>query len=548
MGYIQKALATSLRPIQRSPEFTRIDQLPRRLAPDVREGWADQYALPGGKHRDQQAQSLWELSQCGGLLCDMALGSGKTLVLLQAGVVLKAKSVVLLVPASLKAKTQRDLIQYGRDFKVPDKVHIVTYESLSLAKNQNILEDLCPDLICGDEAHKIARHQSTRTKRLRKHHRRYAPHTVWASGTLITRSIKDAAPLASMALGAQSPYPRDYQTLDPWSYAVDDGVLFDAEPGVLTEWCQPGESTREGLRRRVRDTRGVVGGEATGESACAASLVFLEAKVKVPKAMTEHLKALESKWVLPDGTLLDDPLSTSRAREQLSLGYYLRWIWPRGESEELRQEWFSARRDWNTAVYQKLKGRGRLDSPYLCYQAAASGEWAESSFPAWAAIKDQCKPLTECVWVSDFAIQAAAKWARAHKGIVWVDSPDFGVRVADLAGVNYYGGGGASDPEAEDGSRSCVVSIRAHSDGLNLQKAYGTMLYTSIPRTAKVFDQSIGRAHRPGQPRDEVHVYLYQHSPGLKEALADARSNAKFVKDISARESKLLIGTWVVSS
>ncbi len=545
-SYIEKALATSLRPIQRSDEFKRIDQLPRRLKPDVPEGWASQFSL-GGVHRSQQAQSLWELSQCGGLLCDMALGSGKTLVLLQAGVVLKAKSVVLLVPASLKAKTERDIKHYGRDFKLPAKVHIVTYESLSLPKNQSLLEDLCPDLICGDEAHKVARHQSTRTKRLRKHHRRYAPHTVWASGTLITRSIKDAAPLASMALGYGSPYPRDYQTLDHWSYAVDDGVLFDAEPGVLAEWCQPGEHVREGLRRRVRDTRGVVGGVATGESACAASLTFLETKVTVPKDIKAHLKALETKWVLPDGTQLEDPLSKARAEDQLALGYYLRWTWPRGESEDLRSEWFQARAAWNTAVYQKLKGRGRLDSPYVCYQAAAAGEWAEPSWAPWAEIKDLCKPETECVWVSDFAVQAAAKWAQHHKGIVWVDSPDFGARVAELAGVTYYGGGGDSDPEAEDGSRSCVVSLRAHNSGLNLQKAYGTMLYTAIPRTAKVFDQSIGRIHRPGQPRDEVTAHLFQHSPGLKEALVDARANADFLNQIQGVESKLRLGTWVVT-
>ena len=546
MGYIQKALATSLQPIQWSPEFTRISNLPRRLAPDVPEGWAARYAL-GGVHRPQQAQSLYELSQCGGLLCDMALGSGKTLVLLQAGIILGAENVVLLVPASLKAKTLRDILHYQQSFKLPSCIKVLTYEALSLAKNATLLEDLRPDLICGDEAHKIARHQSTRTKRLRKYHKRGSPKTVWASGTLITRSIKDAAPLASMALGAGSPYPRDYSTLDHWSYAVDDGVLFDAEPGVLSEWCQPGEHVREGLRRRVRDTRGVVGGEATGESACAASLVFLEAKVKVPKDVKTHLGTLEAKWMLPDGTLLEDPLSTSRAREQLALGYYLRWTWPRGESEDLRREWFSARRDWNTAVYQKLKGRGRLDSPYLCYQAAASGEWAEPSFGAWAAIKDQCKPETECVWVSDFAVQAAAKWAQAHKGIVWVDSPDFGALVAERAGVEYYGGGGSSDPEAEDGSRSCVVSIRAHNSGLNLQKAYGTMLYTAIPRTAKTFDQATGRCHRPGQPRDEVLVYLYQHSAGLKEALADARENAEFLKQLTGAESKLRIGTWAVS-
>ncbi len=501
------------------------------------------------RHRETQAQALYELSQCGGLLCDMSVGTGKSLIALQAGVVLGSTRVVLLVPSSLKKKTERDIAFYGAHFRLPPSVVIVTYESLSLTKHRSLLDTLAPDLIVGDEAHKVARGQSTRTKRLRAYRRR-APHCrfVWLSGTLITRSIKDVAPLSSFALGPGSPYPRDYSTLDAWSYAVDDGVLFEAEPGVLEEFCNSGEHVREGLKRRVRETLGVVGGVASGESACPASLTFHEVALSPPKLVTSALAGIHAKWNLPDGAPLEDPLSVHRALEQVASGYYLHWTWPRGESAVLRRQWLNARSAWNTAVYHKLKSKGRLDSPHLCYLAAESGEWPEPAWVPWAAIRKQCKPVTEAVWISDFLVRAVAKWAHTHRGIVWVDSPDLGARLAEVTGLSYYGGGPESDPEQEDGSRSCILSINAHSDGLNLQRAYGEALYTCVPRVAKQWDQSVGRIARSGQPRDEVSIYIYLHTPELREALNEARQNADFLEQIQGSESVLRLGTWLLSN
>lgn len=556
MDYVQRARVAASHPVRDSAEFRRIDALPRRLNSDVPEGWGAELRKPTGTLtlRPLQLQALWELSQCGGLLGDMPIGSGKTLVTLLAGTVLKAERPLLLVPSSLVPKTRLDIAYYGAHFRLP-ALEVVSYEALSLAKNAGLLASLRPDLICGDEAHAIAKSSSARSKVLRLYARRQPEcKYVWLSGTLITRSIKDCAGLSSMALRSGSPYPRDYHTIEAWSWAVDDGVLFEAEPGVLEEWCQPGEHVRDGLRRRVRETRGVVGGSG-GEETCPASLTFQNVRIALPKLVTRALTDLRTKWELPGGEELDDPLSQHRAVEQLACGYYLRWTWPRGEPEALQLAWRRARAAWNTAVYHKLKHASEgMTSPLLLYRAAASGRWAEVSWAPWAELRGQCRPRTEAVWVDNFLVDAAAKWAAKHHGIVWVDGPEFGARLAAESGLVYYGGGaGAAEALAAlersgPGTPSIIVSINAHRDGLNLQGPYGEALYTCIPRMAKVWQQSLGRIHRPGQQRDQVDIYLVQHTPELQDALQDARRNADFIYQIQGSDGLLRRGTWLVTS
>lgn len=552
VSYVQHARQIAQYPVRDSLEFRRIDQLPRRLVPDVPVDWADSLRRPGGtlRLRATQAQALCELAQVGGLLADMPVGSGKTLVLLLAGVVLGAKRIVLLVPSSLKAKTEADITYYGAHFVLPDALHVLSYEALSQAKNTRLLATLNPDLICGDEAHRIARTSSARFKVL-KLFRASRPDCryVWASGTLITRSIKDCAGLSNYALGPKSPYPRDYRTLEEWSAAVDDGVLFRSDPGVLERWYEPGESTRDGLRRRVRETLGVVGGSATDQ--CTASLIFRDAKVKVPKALMRVLKDLRTKWELPGGEELEDPLSVHRALQDLACGYYLRWTWPRGEAPELQRAWLTARAAWNRAVYQALKGRPKqgMTSPLLLYQAAADGRWDCVDWAPWAAIRKQCRPKSEVVWISDFMVDAVAKWTKTHNGIVWVNGPALGACITEVTGLPYYGGGGEAQGKlllSETGSRAIIVSINAHRDGLNLQGPFGEAYYTCVPTTSTPWTQSLGRIHRPGQERDEVSIYISQHTPELREALIAARDNADFIYEIQGSEGLLRRGTWLV--
>jgi hypothetical protein len=540
--YVERARDAAGRPVRTSPEFRRIDALPRRLAIEVPEGWGDRFRKPGGtlELRPVQAQALYELATLRRLMAPIPVGGGKELVSLLAAVALGCKSVAILVPHALRKQLlERDIPFYGAHFHLPEHIHVVSYSTLSSKAGAGVLDALSPppEVVVLNEAHCVGG-RSARTRRWRRWRK---PHpdvvVVPMSGTFVVRSIKEAAPLANDALGAFSPYPRDWSTLDAWSWALDDGVLFEGEPGVLANWCAPGETVKEAWRRRVYETPGVVGGTP---AECPASLYIHPLKPKVPPAIKAALARLESHWALPDGTPLESPLAKYQAETTLSNGYYLRRTWPRGEPAELRARWLDALKEWNAEVRAVLArgGRAGLDSPGLLEDAAARGAWKSQTYARWAEVKGRCRPSSEAVWVDDFLVGEASKWALKHRGLVWVDGPDLGLRIADTTGLPYYGGDGA-DPGEEDGSRSVILTINAYQEGLNLQKAYGEALYTCVPKTSKVWEQSMGRIHRPGQPRTEVNIYVYVHVMNLDAPL----SNARHVQQIDRVTPKLLLAT-----
>jgi hypothetical protein len=523
--YVEHAKEAAGRPVRASPEFRRIDALPRRLAVEVPEGWGDRFRKPGGTLtlRPVQAQALFELQTLRRLMAPIPVGGGKELVSLLAAVALGLKSVAILVPHALRKQLlERDIPHYGAHFFLPEHIHVVSYSTLSSKAGAGVLDTLSPlpEVVVLNEAHCVGG-RSARTRRWRRWRKAHPKVVVVPmSGTFEVRSIKEAAPLAEDALGAYSPYPRDWSTLDAWSWALDDGVLFEGEPGVLETWCRPGESVKAAWGRRVSETPGVVGGVA---ASCPASLYFHHLKPKVPPAIKAALARLESHWELPDGSPLDSPLAKHQAETTLSNGYYLRRTWPREEPTDLRARWSDALKEWNAEVRAVLArgGRAGFDSPGLLEDAARRGDWASSTYARWAEVKGTCKPSSEAVWVDDFLVGEASKWALKHRGLVWVDGPDLGLRIADTTGLPYYGGGGA-DPSGETGHRSIVLSINAYQEGLNLQKAYGEALYCCVPLTSKVWEQSVGRIHRPGQPRTEVNIYIYVHVVKLDAALGNA--------------------------
>ncbi|NVJ09626.1 hypothetical protein HUW63_30935 [Myxococcus sp. AM001] len=80
-------------------------------------------------------------------------------------------------------------------------------------------------------------------------------------------------------------------------------------------------------------------------------------------------------------------------------------------------------------------------------------------------------------------------------GIVWVERPEIGQRIAKVAGVPFYGGG----PEAsatiirESGRRSIVASLRAHGTGKNLTM-FSRTLFVNPPADGAAWEQAIAGA------------------------------------------------------
>jgi hypothetical protein len=557
-----------------SRELDRICALPRRRitnGEELAKKWTELLRRPGGTMwlNDVQGIACEEAHTVGGLLGLIGVGKGKTLISLLLGTVWAAGVVVLLVPPKLKTKLfDLEYPVLSKHFRIPNLVghpvqytdtkavlHVVAYSELSSVKRADVLERIRPDAVICDEGHSLRHATAARTKRFKRFYknaksRGYRVKTAVLSGSLTSGSIRDYAHLADVTLGDGSPLPRDWSTLQEWSFALDASD-FPAPDGELRRLCElvvdpPVVGARAGFARRLSETPGVV---VTTSNSPGMSLVFDRKGLKTPPAVNAALEKLRREWVRPDGMPLGEAIEVYAAARQLSCGFYYRTIYPRNEPLALRREWLDAKRAYfaeaRVRLNQSVQGQ---DSYLLLWNAAEAGRWKAKHFAAWKAIKDQVEPDTETVWIDKFAVNAAIEWALERPGIVWVESE--AVRAAEeigaQAGLPVFAGGeeDAARLHKEDGSRSIVCSINAFSEGENLQ-CFDRNLILTPPSSAKLLEQAIGRTHRQGQKSDEVTVDFCLHTPELVKALKDAREKARVIQETTLNEQKLNIGTWL---
>jgi hypothetical protein len=497
-------------------------------------------------------------------------GKGPTTMMLPM-VIPGVKVAVLLIPANMRDAFEREWEKFSVHFRLPrrpsdrwyavgdDKplLHVITYSELSSPKSSDLLKKLRPDLIIADEAHNLRNRGAARVRRfLRYMHEarsKYAP----LSGTMENRSPMEAGHQYELALGEGSPYPLHYPTLEHWSEAVSSrGVPCD--PGVLMEFCELGENVREGLRRRVTHSPGVV---STSESQFGGSLIIRRAEgIKVPELIQKMLEEVRSTTTRPDGEELVDEMASVMCRRQLGAGGYSYWAFPHGEPPELIDEWFERRKEWCRELRDVLKlNREHMDSPLLCENAAirhqrkGRGEtidptlpsWPSVTYPGWAEIRDRVYHETRWKWVSDFLVDYAAEWMADNKGIVWVETPELGHRIARKTKLPYYGQGKAASKLIldEKGDRSIVASSISHSTGKQLTM-WSRMLVLQSPSSGTTWEQLIGREHRPGQEADEVVVDVALHTDEYESAFAQARLDAEYQYQTKGAEQKLLLATY----
>lgn len=504
-----------------------------------------------------QSAALVEAEKAWGLFGAMGVGSGKSLVSLLLTDVFDAKKSVLLVPSSLKNQLMtRDFADYGRHFKLPlNRITVVSYDELSIATGAFVLDRVEPDLIIADEVHNIARIASARTKRFIRYMQSH-PSTRFCgmSGTITRRSLRDFSHLCEIALRGNSPLPYRWSDLQEWSDALDP--IRDPIPiGALKVFIDPKDprigrgpdeerqAAREGFRKRLTETTGVV---ATSESWEGASLVIKALRPAVPKSVQQAIDTLFKTWEV-GGEEIEDKMRLVEIARQLAVGFYYKWLWPNDKPD---REWLDARAVWHKAVRLILqRSRAGLDSPLLVTRAVVNGTIDDSgtvqAWEAWKLVKDRPAPPVEPVWIDDFAIQAALAWGKAspEPAIIWYSHNAVGDALSD-GGYRVYGSGadaGEADPTRE---KIIVCSIRAQGTGKNLQR-YARALVVEPPASGATTEQLLGRLHRPGQLADEVNFEYFMHTPELEEAPLRAVADALYVQQTQGQRQKLLVARRV---
>ena len=540
---------------QHGTELDRIVNLPM-LDPDWKSpDLSPEFRRPGGMQtlRPIQSKALAFARHFRGLLAPIGVGHGKTLTCALLPRALEAKRPVLLIPPSMRADLAVQWAEYAKHWRLPTNLEILTYEILSQPESTALLTRLRPDLIICDEAHKLSDPKSVRTRRfLRYMHENPEVMFCALSGSFTNRSVRDYAHLAACALNTSSPLPRKWGELEQWAKALDvvrstiGFGLDDMSPeeakakrakarSGLDRLCSAFDTDdpREAYQRRLRSCPGVV---STTDSGVDVRIEIHKRKFPVPAVAKAWLDYLESHWTTPDGEELEDALAFVRVQRQIACGFYYRWIWPNNVPD---QPWLDARAQWHKALraYLPTSHEGR-DSPMLAALACENRPHTVpadllAGWQAWKAQKEKPEPPKETVWLDPFVVYDAVAWAKAQPEpvLIWYEHTAVGQAIAAVGGYLFADVG----PEADQTlammrePRTIVLSIDAHGTGKNLQ-LWRKQLVTTPPANGRIWEQLIGRTHRPGQKAETVEVHVNTHVPCFADSVRNAKLDAEYIE------------------
>lgn len=532
-------------PVRRGPtnslEFRRIEALPRRRWEDAEDledlitGLTELIKTPQGSMElfGLQASAIREIHDQGGMFGPIGVGEGKALVTLLAPLVCKVKRPLLLVPAQLRDQTVRKVIpEMSKHFQMHENLRVVGYSELGLLKNEKLIEEFDPDMILSDECHFLKNPKAGCTKRVDRH-MTAKPETIFValSGTAAKHSIMDYWQIVKWCLGEENmPLPNGFYEVQQWADALDARVKKQAKrkPGAIVKFCKAGENPRQGYRRRLTETPGVI---ATAESELGVSLRVSGRKAKMPKDLSDVIEKMRRDWVTPSGEIIMEAAELWRHTRSLVCGFYYKW------DPAPPKAWLRARKEWGQYVTHRLRhNRLGLDTELQVWNECESGERKAPEWFVWSDWKAKFKENSVPVWLDDYLVRACSEWLDKNEGICWVEQIAFGQALAKHSGYKYFGAGAN---EIVDATGPIIASIAAHGTGKNLQH-YNKALVSCPPPSGDTWEQLLGREHRNGQLADLVHYEVFQHSPHFVEAMRKAVIDATFLADGLTKTQRLL--------
>lgn len=552
-----------LKPVHESAEYLRIKRLPSKgdITLD-HEAIAAAIHKTGGKMKawPEQLQALTEASNMHGLFAPLGVGAGKTLVCWLLPTVLNAPNAVYLTEAKNipDAKIERE--KYAPHFNIRDDIELKSYDWVSNMKNGLYLPTRQPSLIIADEGHALRNTDAVRTRRFLDYMYKH-PEVMFCvlSGTITKRSLKDYGHLADLALKRGSFMPNTYNITTEWAEALDATSRLGPPrpPGALLRLMPDpnddgSKQTRARLqfRRRMVQSLGVVASE---ESALGSPLEIRKLELSMSAGVNKALHNLDKVWERPDGWEIVDILDKARILRQVQLGGFYRWKDPTPEQLELLRLRADMAREVNKYL-KTHKRRADMDSPGLIVEHVrrtrneklhVNTEFVtvHQVVNAYDSMADKVDlPETEWVWIDRELVNQIVTWCLRRKTAVWTNVVEFGKELARQLGVPYYGRGEAAILGIlhETGRRSVVASIQAHGEGRNLPMWSDALVLAGIP-TGEVWEQLIGRHHRPGQLADKVTV----HVPDFYwDDLQAAKKDARYIQETLGNQQKLLMARY----
>ena len=513
--------------------------------------------------RPIQSEALAALRANGGGFFPIGVGHGKSLIGLLAGRVLGCDLTVLLTPASTVATLRNTYAETRAHFRMSE-VRVRSYEMFSSPQGARLLFDLIENrdpsrvvVVC-DEAHRLKATSSVRTRRLIRYVQAHPQiRFVAMSGTMTAKGLEDFKHLAELCLRHNTPVPTDRRHFGIWQACIDVGGRpnRDAWKVISPLWNKyapdeksPFQVTGEHRRRRIREAfqarlRSAPGVVASKAGSLGCSLRIVGRSFPLSDKVQKLLDVLEEDGELPNGEIAVDDIAVWRAHRQLSQGFFLRWEWPNDEPD---LAWLDARRLWNQCLRREIETREEegYDSGFLV-SSRIEREVAEGTprhrqihkaWIGWAKQKHKPVPPTVPVWIDTALIRNAVHWLSTQKepAMLWYEHQTVG-DVIEAQGVQVYRAG---DEPPNDG-RPCAMSIAAHGIGKNLQ-SWCRQLILCPPSSGHVWEQLLGRTHRPGQEADEVNVEVYAHTPLFLGALRQAITDAEYIETSTGNAQKIL--------
>lgn len=506
--------------------------------------------------RRVQALALHDAGICGGAFCPIGVGEGKTLITLLVSYILDAVKPLLLLPAGLIEKTNRDRERLAPHWLIPNNVRLFSYEALGRKQYAGELETYAPDLIIGDEIQRLKNPDAAVTRRVTRYMDAH-PDTkfVALSGTIMDRSLLEFGHILRWCLKDNAPIPKNENDLAEWALALDEKVdeFRRMDPGALLELAGDADPdaneitrARRGFQRRLVETPGVVATTGGADSAAHCSIYVRDIQYKMEPITDAHLERLRAEMKTPDEDWDVTPVDVWRHARELVLGYHQIWD-PRPP-----KEWRDARRAWFSFVRGVLARTDTWDSPDHVADAVDAGflPGGVDVLAAWRYQHDESGfvPNPVPVWHDDSALKVVAEWMarRGRPGIVWTTHVPFAERLSQMTGAPYFGPGAVDVATGtlfiEDAPTGPIIaSIDANREGLNLQFKWSRNLIVSLEESPGRLQQTVARTHRTGQEADEVEVDILLGGLEIANAWRKLYAGAQAVRDTTGAEQKVLL-------